>query len=646
MSEPFVEQFMADFYAESDEHLATLRRVLLVLDDSGGNAPLDDSYASELHRALHTLKGLSGMVGFGALEQVAHAMEDWFRPVLQRGEPASREKLAVAFAGLQLLERLLNAHRSGTALPDVEDFLARLNESVVTADPAKAPKSKAPRERIEAALAGGSALYRCAFVPSAALTERGVTVERVRTTLQAAGELLEASPRMLPGGVEFHFVVALPAGVEPDIISLEGLTWSEYEPPRASAADPTAIQTTATQTADTRALVRVDLARLDELMRQVGELVISRSRLDDALRRATFGDAAGAWESLRDTNVAMERQLRALREGVTRVRLVPMHETFARLKFAARDLARELDKHVAIELQGDQTEIDKLVVDRILEPLLHLVRNAVSHGLETPTERAAVGKTAEGSLLLRATAAGDRVSIEVADDGRGIDLEVVTRRAHAAGLLGANEHVTEETLLDVICAPGFSTRDAADRASGRGIGMAVVRSTVKELGGELTVHNTPGQGTRFQIELPLTLMIVEALLVSVGPHTLAAPMPAVREILQVEPGALTRFENNEVIAYRTGVLPLLSLRQRFGLSAFAGRAHYVLVIGSEANPIGLMVDKVIGSQEIVIRTIDDPLVAIPGISGAAELSNGRLVLILEPTSFARHARRRTQVTGA
>jgi two-component system, chemotaxis family, sensor kinase CheA len=634
MSEPFVEQFMADFYAESDEHLATLRRMLLVLEDSAGSAPLDEDSAADLHRALHTLKGLSGMVGFGSVERVAHGLEDWFKPILTRGEAPSREKLATAFAGLQLLERLLTAHRAGTALPSIDDYLANLAAAPSTANRPQA-KSKAPQQRIDQALAAGRTLYRCSFVPSAALTERGISVERVRSALQAAGELLEASPRMLPGGVEFHFVVALPAGSGPEIVPLEALNWSPYESPRALTAEPGA---SASASADTRALVRVDLARLDELMRQVGELVISRSRLDDALRRATFGDAAGAWESLRDTNVAMERQLRALRESVTRVRLVPMHETFARLKFAARDLARELNKHVAIQLQGDQTEIDKLLVDRILEPLLHLVRNAVSHGLETPAERVAAGKSTEGSLVLRATAAGDRVCIEVADDGRGIDLDVVTRRARAVGLLDANDYVAEETLLDVICAPGFSTRDAADRASGRGIGMAVVRSTVKELGGDLAVFNTPGSGTRFQIELPLTLMIVEALLVSVGPHTLAAPMPAVREILQVEPGALTRFENNEVMAYRTGVLPLLSLRQRFGLGAITPRVHYVLVIGSEANPIGLLVDKVIGSQEIVIRSIDDPLVAIPGISGAAELSNGRLVLILEPTALVRHAR--------
>jgi two-component system chemotaxis sensor kinase CheA len=245
------------------------------------------------------------------------------------------------------------------------------------------------------------------------------------------------------------------------------------------------------------------------------------------------------------------------------------------------------------------------------------------------------------------------VRIEVSDDGRGIDLNFVTKRARAAGLLEPGDVVTEDSLLDVLCASGFSTREDADRASGRGIGMAVVRETVKELGGELTVHKNPGQGTRFQIELPLTLMIVEALLVSVGPHTMAAPMPAVREILQVDPGAITRFENNEVIAYRTGVLPLLSLRQHFGLSAAPVRVHYVLVIGSETNPIGLIVDRVIGSQEIVIRSVDDPLVAIPGISGAAELSDGRLVLILEPSTLARHAvtqrasgRRTARVTGA
>ena len=649
MSEFFVDQFMADFYAEADEHMATLRRVLLILEDSAGNAPLDDSYTSELFRALHTLKGLSGMVGFTAIEQVAHALEDWFRAGIGRGQTPSDSVVATAFAGFQLLDEILNAHRSGVRVPPVGDFIARLKPEEASSPIQKAPAGKTTQQRVAAAQAAGRALYQCVFVPSPALSERGITVERVRSALQSAGELIEATPRMLPGGVEFHFIVALPSDVDPDSVPHEGLSWAPYEPTAPVAEE----QPAGTVVPDTRALVRVDLARLDELMRLVGELVISRSRLDDALRRATFGDASAAWDTLRETNAAMERQLRALRESVTRVRLVPIREAFARLKFAARDIARELGKMVAIELHGDQTEIDKLVVDRILEPLLHLVRNAVSHGLETPKERTGAGKPAEGSLLLRATAAGDRVFIEVSDDGRGIDLNVVTKHARAAGLLEPGDVLTEDTLLDVLCASGFSTREAADRASGRGIGMAVVRSTVKELGGELTVHNNPGQGTRFQIELPLTLMIVEALLVSVGPHTMAAPMPAVREILQVDPGAITRFENNEVIAYRTGVLPLLSLRQHFGLTANAVRVHYVLVIGSETNPTGLVVDRVIGSQEIVIRSVDDPLVAIPGISGAAELSDGRLVLILEPSTLARHAvtqrasgRRTARVTGA
>jgi two-component system chemotaxis sensor kinase CheA len=392
-------------------------------------------------------------------------------------------------------------------------------------------------------------------------------------------------------------------------------------------------------------MVRVDLTRLDELMRLVGELVVSRARLDDALRMAAVSGAGAAWDSLHETNAAMERQIRGLREGVMRIRLVPVGEVFERMRFAVREVAREAGKQVVLDLRGQDTEIDKVVVERMLEPLLHLVRNAVSHGIESPEERRARGKPAEGRLALCAAASGDRVMIEVEDDGAGIDVEQVTVRARARGLLAADERPADDALLDLLCAPGLSTRDEVDLASGRGVGMAVVRSTVRGLAGELTLETTAGQGTCFTIELPLTLMIVDALLVEVGGQRMAVPQPALREVLQVDEAELTRFESNEVIAYRGGVLPLLSLRRLFGLPEAARRALYVLVVGSDASMTGLVVDRLVGLREIVVQPMADPLVAVPGIGGATELGDGRVNLILDAVALVRLARERREARG-
>jgi two-component system chemotaxis sensor kinase CheA len=300
------------------------------------------------------------------------------------------------------------------------------------------------------------------------------------------------------------------------------------------------------------------------------------------------------------------------------------------MQFVVRDLARESGKQIKLELLGRETEIDKFLVERMTDPLMHLVRNAVSHGLETADERVAQGKPAEGKLTLRAATVGESVLIEIADDGRGIDKERVAARAETKGLLAAGAQLDDAALLELICAPGFSTRDEADRGSGRGVGMDVVRNTVQELGGRISLETESGRGTRFTIELPLTLAIAEALIVSVDGQRFAVPQSAVQEVLEVESSTVKALENNEIIAYRGGVLPLVRLARFFELHD--GReqsAFHVFVIGSGANALGVAVDRIIGQREIVVRGISDPLVQVAGIAGATELGDEQVVLILD-----------------
>jgi two-component system chemotaxis sensor kinase CheA len=274
----------------------------------------------------------------------------------------------------------------------------------------------------------------------------------------------------------------------------------------------------------------------------------------------------------------------------------------------------------------------------MLEPLLHLVRNAASHGIESAEERQARGKRPEGRIALSARAEGDRIFLEVLDDGAGIDLEQVERRARDAGLIGRNEDLPESSLLDVLCAPGFSTRREADMSSGRGVGMAVVRSAVRGLGGDLSVQTAMGQGTRYIIELPLTLMITDALLFDVGDQSLAVPQLVLREIMELTPADVRRIENNEVIPYREGVLPLVRLRRVFNISSGDDAGRYVLIVGSEPSLTGLVVDRVVGLREIVVHPVTDPLIALPGIAGATELSNGRVSLIIDAAAIVRRGR--------
>lgn len=636
---------MDDYFAECDEHLASLRGLLMELEQDGMARPFAEERVRGIFRALHTLKGLSGMVGFAESEAVAHALEEWLRGAAPDGFVPRGTSLDVLFEGTALLERCLNARRADAAPLAVDEFVARIRREPAepaAAEPAAAAApgsglSAAEALRREAALARGDRLQELELVPTPESVARGAGVEAIRGRLAALGEILQVVPRVLPGrGVAFRFVVALAEGTGvPEAWRADGLSWTEApraQPPEAAAPVPGAAASN---------VVRVGLPRLDDLLRMVGELVISRSRLDDLLRGSWNGGGVPV-DALEEINAGMERQLRDLREGVMRVRLVAVGEAFDRMRFVVRDVAVGAGKDVRVEMRGQDTELDKLVVERMLEPLLHLVRNAVSHGIESPAERAAAGKPPRGRLLLAASAAGERVRIEVSDDGRGIDRDAVAARARDHGLAVAGAPPDDAALLEILCAPGFSTREVADLASGRGIGMEVVRSTLRALGGELSMTSEAGRGTRFTVELPLTLMIVDALLVRIGSQTMAVPQPALLEVIQVEANEVITLENNEVVRYRGRVLPLLRLGRLFGIGGGGSGARGsfpVLVVGSEAQPTGLAVDGLAGLREIVVRPLTDPLVSVPGIAAATELGDGRVCLIVDAAELVQLGQR-------
>ena len=672
----FFAQFLDDYFAECDEHLTLVRRHLLALEAEVGRPGVDASLLDELFRSFHTLKGISGMVGLGEAEQLAHHMESYLRALRQKGATLSVEGAEALIEGTTVLEQVIAAFRKKEASPGTDRTIARLQ--AVVPETSSAPE---PAEKVRAADEDGAAAtadtetrrepghapaparragdlrrWRFEFAPTPELSERGVSVNSVRARLLEIGEVLQATPHVRgQGRIVFEFVVA--TGVEESAFAgwhEDNLTYSRVEEAptegdgqspqsQAEAAsgsgadnEPNGAATTATSLLAPTNVVRVDLARLDELMRLIGELVTHRARLEESLKQLKRSVAPAEWRGLQETSQAMARQLRDLREGVMRVRMVQVGEIFERMKFVIRDLSRESGKEIKLELRGQETEIDKFLVERMMDPLLHLVRNAVSHGLETVAERVARGKPPEGTITLRAATAGDNVLIEIADDGRGIDEERIAVRARALGLLAEDAHPDDAQLLKLICTPGFSTREEVDRVSGRGIGMDVVGSTVEELGGTLMLTTEKNGGTRFTIELPLTLAIADALIASVAGQRFAFPQAVVREIIEVETSSVRVLENNEIVSYRGGVLPLLRLSRLFGLEETTPRTFHVFVIGSGANAVGLAVDRAIGQREIVVRGLNDPLVKVRGVAGATDLGDGRVVLILDVAAL-RHA---------
>jgi two-component system chemotaxis sensor kinase CheA len=450
---------------------------------------------------------------------------------------------------------------------------------------------------------------------------------------------MSVAPHVRPGGgISFQFEVRTEDEASLAAWRADGIS---YEP--SSLASPTGVaEATAVDgelSSGPRAwelasgapanFVRVDLVRLDDLMRLAGDLVVTRARLDDTLRRVERHVPSRDFRLLQEHESLMERQLRDLREAIMRVRLVPIGEVFRRMPFVVRDLARDVGKRVKLEIAGQSTEIDKLLIERMMDPILHLVRNAVGHGIETVERRIAAGKPPEGTIRLSASTVGESVVIDIADDGAGIDLAAVAQRAPAKGLQTDEGVLDTRVLLDVICASGFSTRDEADRISGRGVGMAVVRATVQELGGSLDVRTDPERGTTFTISLPLTLAVIDAIITQVGEQTFAVPQSAIQEVIEVDPDHLRLLEQNELLTYRGRALPIVRLERLFQLRGGARPRLHAIVVGTGLSAMGILVDRVVGLREIVVKTIADPLIHVAGVSGATELGDGRLVLILD-----------------
>lgn len=700
----FFANFLDDYFAECDEHIINVRDNLLAIEAQINQPKIDHSLLDKLFVSFHSIKGLSGMVGLKEAEQLSHEMESYLRLLREQKVTLTTSGIDALINGTTMLEQVITAYHTQGDLPDISSILVQLT-NILSEDSTEPKETENTTEtatstvanqiasltlkdqeqtELQLALEQSETAWQFEFIPGQEKAEKGINVNTIRERLQAIGKLIHASPMLREnGGVSFNFLVTTKdaensfAGWDVDGLTYKPyLTTKKEEPPEPEAETKPELLTSLSPTLPVSPIfpiinatgstpsnvVRVDLTKLDELMRMVGELITIRSKFAENLKDLKNKLPAAELRTLRETNLAFERQLRDLREGVMRVRLVPIGEIFTRMQFVIRDLAKESKKQISLELSGQNTEIDKFVVERMLDPMMHMVRNAVSHGLELPSERISCGKPPEGKISLRAATSGEMVVIEIADDGRGVDAEAVINRAKKQGLIdayAASQIVDNNTILDIICSSCFSTREQADLTSGRGVGMAVVKNTVTELGGFITLDFKKNQGTTITIQLPLTLAIADALIISVMEQTFAIPQSAIREVIQVPESAIAVLENNEIIPYRQQVLPLIRLSEVFNLknnqeissnseikinqkfhrthSPTAKSILKLIVVGNGVNAIAIAVDQILGQQEIVVRPLTDPLVQVVGLAGATELGDGRVVLIIDTLALTRIA---------
>jgi len=405
--------------------------------------------------------------------------------------------------------------------------------------------------------------------------------------------------------------------------------------PMATSTQAAAATHTAAPTADSSS-IRVSVEKIDELMNTVGELVITQSMLSQLGQKLEGPDA----DRFRSSLAQLERNMRGLQESVMRVRMLPISFVFSRFPRMARDLAQRLGKQIELKLTGQETELDKTVMEKIGDPLTHLVRNSIDHGIESPEARVAKGKPAVGVVHLDACHRGGNIAVEVSDDGAGLDKDRILAKARSRGIVGQSDVLTDEQIYDLIFEPGFSTAEKTTDVSGRGVGMDVVRRNVHELGGKIEIRSTPGKGSRFTITLPLTLAIVDGQSVAVGSETYIVPLVSMVESMQLQPQQVSRLPGlGEVLSFRGEYLPIVRLHEVFSVEPRSRALHEGLIVVAEGDGrrVGLFVDDLLGQQQVVIKSLETNYGRIEGVSGATILGDGSVSLILDLPGLIRAA---------
>ncbi len=460
---------------------------------------------------------------------------------------------------------------------------------------------------LELRLVGGETadVATVAAAEPAAVTEPVAAVEPVAIDAAPANANVIADA-ILSGNAPASAAIltAVPAAAKPDAISAVGDSGS----------------------------IRVSVEKIDELMNTVGELVITQAMLSQLGANLEGANA----EKLRAGLAQLERNTRELQESVMRVRMLPISFVFSRFPRMVRDIAQRLGKQIDLKLTGEQTELDKTVLEKIGDPLVHLVRNSIDHGIEMPDVRVAAGKDAAGTVHLDACHRGGNIAVEVSDDGGGLDKDRILAKAKQRGLVGQNDVLTDEQIHDLIFLPGFSTAEKTTDLSGRGVGMDVVRRNVKELGGKIELRSERGKGSRFIITLPLTLAIVDGQSVAVGSETYIIPLISIVESMRLKETSISRLSgHNEVFSFRGDYLPIIRLHELFGVEPRAHALHEGLVVIAEGDGrrVGLFVDDLLGQQQVVIKSLEANYGHVEGVSGATILGDGSVALILDVTGI-------------
>jgi two-component system chemotaxis sensor kinase CheA len=638
-------EFIQYFRDETEELLQSIDSDLLRLEAFVDHDELDADIIASLFRALHTVKGSAGMLDFKDVAAVAHKLENVFDLLRKDRMPLSEQCINLLFEGRDLLTGLVHAAvGDGSAPGGIDDYITRLDAFVLIYESTAAVIDGGERAVLEAdaPLEAMADAEVDAFETEVArlLAQQGSKADG--STGEVKADEAQAAMDSLLGAATAAAFVPEP---ERDAATLPG---------PASATVSSIATTNGAKSGDTDAAkrpaagknqtIRVDIDRLDSLLNLVGELVINRTRISDianTLARSVSGNkgsssdgVSGLAKDLAESSALLARTTNEIQESIMKVRMVPIGQVFDRFPRMVRDLAKARGKEIKLEIAGAETDLDKTIVDEVGEPLMHLVRNCIDHGVESANDREKLGKSRTGTIKLNAFHEGNQVIIEVNDDGGGIDLVRVRERGIKQGLIAETDKLTDREIVDLIFTPGFSTAEAVTDVSGRGVGMDVVKKNIQRLKGVFEVDSVLGSGTKFTMKLPLTLAIIQALLVRVADELYSIPLDSVIESQRIDTSEVRTVHGGEVITLRGQVVPLIRVGEFFQLTNVRDPDKVMIVIvGLQGRQVGLVVDSFQGEQEIVIKPLSDVNGRIAGISGATILGNGSISLIIDVHSL-------------
>jgi two-component system, chemotaxis family, sensor kinase CheA len=636
-----------EFIAEAEELIEESERLILEIQETFSTGVNPDTI-NALFRSMHTLKGVSGLFGLKGITNLSHALEALMDEVRLGKIEVNDSVVNFLFKNLDNVKSLVETigrdeeeYDVSPYIKEIESFrefrkgqpgnalVPLIDESILKV------LSEYEEHRLKANIKDGKGIYLAKAIFSLDIFDR--SLEELSKKIKTKGELISTLPtsaNVPEGSIGFNLMFGSSGQFEEikkdltcDIDTLVKPKVSSEPPPPSQRQQDTHVRSTTTT-------VRVDIEKLDRILNTIGELTLAKG----AVRRIgqelieSFGQSSLVYDVFKISQ-SLERRLAELQDQVLEIRMVPIGQIFSRLAQVVRRYSREMGKQIELALHGEETELDKYLAEEIADPLMHLVRNSIDHGIESAEQREMKGKKGSGTIILKAYQKGNHVVVELRDDGAGINIERVRTKAIEKGLIEEGAELETQKAIDLIFTPGFSTKDSVSEVSGRGVGLDVVKEKLSALGGFAEVETVKDMGTTFTLTLPITLAIIKALFVRVGSERFAVPLTSMSETLIVEHKDIQTIEWKEVYYLRGDMLPMIRVSKFFNMASDDADRSFAVVVGFGERRVGLLVDELFGQHEIVIKSLGNYLKTLRGFAGAAETGKHEVLLILDVESL-------------